>query len=554
MYRDPAQWTQIQERAFKEGISQRQICRETGISRKVVAKMLASPCPSRPAIRQWKRPRLGSFVASIERLLGENESLLPATRLTKQAIYERICQEGFAGSYSTVCDFIRTRSLRTTSRRGLTKRLPISLPLTQTKVSLLSVLPIQPPVDSAKKPAMSREVQRAVAWAWMHDVLQGSIAVHAMESELPDFPELAKLLDLVVTERLSIRNKALTVLAHRRGIPATWVRQFLHISKQTHLNYRRTFSQGGLDGLFAQRISRTRKFDDEAIKQAVFSTLHEPPSTYGINRTTWKMQDLSQVLREHGYPASKDVIHRIVHDAGYRWRKARVVLTSKDPDYKGKLERIHSILANLQEDEAFFSIDEFGPFAIKMQGGRVLTAPDEQPTVPQWQQSKGCLIMTAALELSRNQVTHFYSEKKNTDEMIRMLERLLQQYGHLRKFYLSWDAASWHIAKKLESYIRDHNDRVAEIGGPIVETAPLPSGAQFLNVIESVFSGMARAIIHHSNYESVEAATHAINRHFADRNAEFETNPRRAGKKIWGQEREQPAFAAGNNCKDPHYR
>jgi hypothetical protein len=32
--------------------------------------------------------------------------------------------------------------------------------------------------------------------------------------------------------------------------------------------------------------------------------------------------------------------------------------------------------------------------------------------VPQFQRSKGALIMTAALELSKNQVTHFYSKKK----------------------------------------------------------------------------------------------------------------------------------------------
>jgi len=35
---------------------------------------------------------------------------------------------------------------------------------------------------------------------------------------------------------------------------------------------------------------------------------------------------------------------------------------------------------------------------------------------------------------------------------------------------------------------------------PRIELAPLPSGAQFLNVIESVFSGMARAVVHNSDY------------------------------------------------------
>src|SRR6202521_5446677 len=87
--------------------------------------------------------------------------------------------------------------------------------------------------------------------------------------------------------------------------------------------------------------------------------------------------------------------------------------------------------------------------------------------------------------------------------------------------------------------------------GPIVETAPLPAGAQFLNVIESIFSGMARAIIHNSDYQSVLDAKSAIDKYFEDRNAHFIQRPKRAGKKIWGCERESPEFSIANNCKDP---
>ena len=90
----------------------------------------------------------------------------------------------------------------------------------------------------------------------------------------------------------------------------------------------------------------------------------------------------------------------------------------------GKVHHIRSILAELQENEAFFSIDEFGPFSIRAQGGRALVGPREIPTVPQYQKSKGSLIMTAALELSRNQITHFYSPRKDTGEMLRMLAKL----------------------------------------------------------------------------------------------------------------------------------
>jgi hypothetical protein len=146
---------------------------------------------------------------------------------------------------------------------------------------------------------------------------------------------------------------------------------------------------------------------------------------------------------------------------------------------------------------------------------------------------------------------HFYSSGKNTTEMIRMMEMLIERYRDRRTIYLSWDAASWHISKQLYKCIDSHNALAQK---PLVETAPLPAGAQFLNVIESVFSGMARAIIHNSDYKTTDDAKAAIDRYFQERNAHFQRSPRRAGSKIWGKERELPAFSDANNCKDPRYR
>ena len=136
-----------------------------------------------------------------------------------------------------------------------------------------------------------------------------------------------------------------------------------------------------------------------------------------------------------------------------------------------------------------------------------------------------------------------------------MLELLIAQYKDREKLYLSWDAASWHVSKRLQQRVDEHNwDVIMGHTGPIVETAPLPSGAQFLNVIESVFSGMARAIIHSSDYASVEEAKAAIDRYFDERNVHFRLHPKKAGRKIWGKEREAAVFSASNNCKDPSFR
>src|SRR5208337_2336021 len=151
---------------------------------------------------------------------------------------------------------------------------------------------------------------------------------------------------------------------------------------------------------------------------------------------------------------------------------------------------------NLKPDERFFSVDEFGPFTIKIRGGRSLVKIGEIKTVPQFQISKGALTVTAALELSENQVTHLYSKRKNTKEMLKLLDVLSEKYAGQSCIYFSWDAASWHASKKLSARVDEINS--AEYRGahhtPTVRLAPLPSSAQFLNVIESVFSGMSRAI------------------------------------------------------------
>ncbi len=234
--------------------------------------------------------------------------------------------------------------------------------------------------------------------------------------------------------------------------------------------------------------------------------------------------------------------------------KARQVLTSRDLEYRNKLDNVKSILRGLRHDEGFFSIDEFGPITVSKRGGRRLVAPGVNPTVPQWQRSKGTLIITAALELSTNQVTHFYSEKKNTAEIIKLLDQLLAHNRHLARLYLSWDAASWHMSKQLARWIASNNVMAEVTGSTRVETAPLPAGAQFLNVIEAVFSGMARAILHNSDYSSVGEAKQAIDRYFAERNEYFREHRKRAGNKIWGGERETAGFSESSNHKDPQYR
>jgi hypothetical protein len=48
--------------------------------------------------------------------------------------------------------------------------------------------------------------------------------------------------------------------------------------------------------------------DRDCVKEALFKTLHSPPSDHGFNRTTWTIDDLQQALRKTDLTVGKHAI------------------------------------------------------------------------------------------------------------------------------------------------------------------------------------------------------------------------------------------------------
>jgi len=426
---------------------------------------------------------------------------------------------------------------------------------------LRSIRSLQRTMDSLKQ---AQEIaSRAVAgWTQDRQWMEGLVLTSAKPEDVikdlrhcMEMPVLSGLLSQLDNSRARRRNRTVIALAHLRGIPESTIADFLAVRMRTVRAVTERLKTKGIEHLITRRTRATKRVDDPRLKDAVFTILHAPPLSYGINRTTWRYKDMRSALAGKGISLGIHAIRAIIKNAGYRFRKAKKVLTSTDPDFHEKLNAIKKILRNLKPTEKFFSVDEFGPFAVKIQGGKSLSKNGQLRTVPQLQKSKGSLIITGALELSENQITHFYSERKNTDEMIKLLDLLLVRYSDASCIYFSWDAASWHASKRLYERVEEINSPEFDSpqSCPIVKLAPLPACAQFLNVIESVFSGMAKAVIHNSDYQTVADCKEAIDRHFFERNQHYREHPKRAGNKIWGKELVVPKFDEANNCKDPRW-
>jgi hypothetical protein len=151
-----------------------------------------------------------------------------------------------------------------------------------------------------------RAESKSIAFDWMRSVLQNQIAMNALRHQLGELPELRELLRCLYEGRLTERNRSMVILANRRGLTCSVTCSFLGIDRHTYRKYLRTFENAGVSALFALQTKSNRKFDNETIKNALFVLLHEPPSNYGINRTTWTMGHLSRILRETGHPVGPE--------------------------------------------------------------------------------------------------------------------------------------------------------------------------------------------------------------------------------------------------------
>jgi gas vesicle protein len=258
--------------------------------------------------------------------------------------------------------------------------------------------------------------QRPSMDQWVSEFLrsahQGILGISDLPTDAQAHESIHEILTSCRSGTLAHRNKALLALAVVCGLRLGYVSKYPIASCASLYRWRDTFLKEGYHGLMKPISRENQRFQDKMVTSVVFKTLHEPPELHGFHRTNWRQIDLHAALKNIGTHISIWTLRRVIRARSYQWRKAKIVLTSNDPEYRSKIDKIKQILGSLADDECFFSIDEYGPFNIRLMPGKKLCAPDEFPTVPQWQKRRSKLILTGALELRTNQITHFYSEAK----------------------------------------------------------------------------------------------------------------------------------------------
>jgi len=192
---------------------------------------------------------------------------------------------------------------------------------------------------------------------WILLLLQGKIELCELRKQYKHVlteKDISLLNLCILFKPLKFRNRAVSMLGHLRGIPNYYISQIIHISTTTINSHIHKFQLGGVEKLLDISRKDIRKYEEPKYINKIFKILHEPPSLYGINRTSWKMDDIHSIMLKKNLPIALVNIRKIIRNSGYQVRKAKKVLTSTDPLYREKLKEITRILKSLKANEKFF--------------------------------------------------------------------------------------------------------------------------------------------------------------------------------------------------------
>jgi transposase len=145
------------------------------------------------------------------------------------------------------------------------------------------------------------------------------------------------------TEAFVLR-RCQVVLASARGEAAPRIARGLGCSKQTVLDVINAFNRDGLAVLErgSKRPKAIAAAFDAAGRERLRELLHRSPRDFGKPTGVWTLELAAEVAFETGITAARvsaETVRATLARMGVRWRRAKLWITSPDPQYSRKKGR-----------------------------------------------------------------------------------------------------------------------------------------------------------------------------------------------------------------------
>lgn len=299
----------------------------------------------------------------------------------------------------------------------------------------------------------------------------------------------------------------------------------------------RKFLQFGLEAALGElpRPGKVRRIPDDAIAWVLHCACKKPKDV-GYSYELWTYSLLQEYVRkncvEAGHPSlaelSRSRLHRILTQGEIRPHKIRYYVERRDPEFAAKMavvlhlyKEVEIINAELLEgalkEPAVVTISYDEKPGIQ---ALATTTPD-RPPVPNRFRSHlrdneyvrlGTVSLLAGLDLHTGRVTEIVSDHHASADFIRLLSKLDESYPPQTRIRLLLDNHSAHISKETQGWLSLHAHRF--------EFVFTPKHGSWLNIVETMFSKMARSMLRGIRVTSKQELVDRIHLYFDQINAD----------------------------------
>jgi transposase len=272
---------------------------------------------------------------------------------------------------------------------------------------------------------------------------------------------------------------------------------------------------------------------DEA-KLWVVNVACTKPKDHGYAAELWTLSQLAMHVRkfapEAGHAclqqAGKATVHRILKAQPLQPHKVRYYLERRDPDFERKMQEILVVYQdiNLQNDTktadavaepsmVTVSVDEKpGVQAIENTAKDLPPVPGQHPTNGRDYEYKrhGTVSILASLDLHTGHVIAQVHDRHRSREFVSLLSELDAYYPPDCVIRVILDNHSAHISKETRAYLATKPNRFIYVH--------TPKHGSWLNLVETLFSKMARTFLRHIRVASKEELCQRIMQGIAEIN------------------------------------
>lgn len=340
-------------------------------------------------------------------------------------------------------------------------------------------------------------------------------------------------------------RRAMVVLASAGGNDVAVIADLVQTSPDRVREMIHRFNEMGMDSLDPQWAGGRPRRITTTEREFIVKTAAKRPRSLGQPFSRWSLRKLAGYLatkKGRTVVVSPERLRQILVEAKITFQRTKTWKESNDPHKEAKLARIEYLLVFRRART--FAFDEFGPLAIKPEGGSCWAQKSRpQRLRANYHKPHGTRQFFACYSLGDDELFGVIEQRKGWEATLRALQSIRAYLDDGKKIHVILDNLNHHKHRELRQWCKANK----------VELVFTPTYASWANPIEAHFGPLREFVLNNSDYHDHAALARAIRAHLRWRNSHKHdpkllaaqrrerARVRSEAQRRWGQPRTQAA-------------